>query len=84
VTPSDCQQIDNIAVGRTQDLLRIFVTCKQEKTGNTIIRFFDRTYDVYFDQVDFLLKIEAGSQPFFADFNGDFLDDILFSDGAQL
>ena len=61
VTPSDCQKIENIAVGRTQDLLRIFVTCKQEKTGNTIIRFFDRTFDVFFDQVDFVLKIESGS-----------------------
>lgn len=83
ITPSDCAQIQNLATGRNQDHLRIFVTCKQEKTGFTIIRFFDRTFDVIFDEIDFTIKIESNSQPFVADFNGDFLEDILFSDGSQ-
>jgi len=39
---SDCSKIINVAVGRSQSHLRIFVTCNSN-SGSTIVRFYDRT-----------------------------------------
>jgi hypothetical protein len=43
VKPTDCQEITNIVVGRSITNMRLFVTCKQVSTGQTIVRLFDRT-----------------------------------------
>lgn len=39
--PSDCTKISNIAVGRSLDRVRLFVTCHQPG-GYTAIKFFDK------------------------------------------
>jgi len=49
ITPTNCDQITNIVVGRTQELLRLFITCEFKDT--TVIKFFDKTYDLEFDEV---------------------------------
>ena len=36
-----------------------------------------------FEKVPFEVQIVAGSQPFIADFNGDFLHDILYTDATD-
>lgn len=41
--PSDCTKITNIAVGRSIDKLRLFITCKQTGNGtSTVVKFFDK------------------------------------------
>jgi hypothetical protein len=49
--PSDCTEITNIAVGRSADKLRVYVTCQTLNTGaqttttalgSTVIKIFDK------------------------------------------
>ncbi len=50
--PSDCAKITNVAVGRSIDKVRLFVTCQTYTTsggnssasvsGNTVIKIFDK------------------------------------------
>ena len=41
LTPSDCNLITNVAVGRSDMSLRLFVTC-QDVAKKTILRMYDR------------------------------------------
>jgi len=78
VHTTDCSTITNVVVGRSPTHLRIFVTCKAS-SGSTIVRFFDRT-DYGYDELKTFLTIERDSQPFIADINGDFLEDVMFTE----
>jgi len=73
VPTQDCSKITNVVVGRASTRMRLFVTCEQEKTGNTILKFFDKLKGVEFVEVASFLTILHGSQPFIVDLNGDFL-----------
>ena len=79
---NDGCKISNIAIGRSVDRIRLFVTCAQV-TGATVVKIYDKV-GKYLDFMELgggkHLQIEAGSQPFIADLNGDFLEDILFTD----
>lgn len=77
---SDCKQIFNVAVGRSPSHLRIFVTC-ESNTGNTIVRFYDRKDEGY-SELQTFITIEANSHPFISDLNGDFLDDVMYTDAS--
>ena len=77
ITPTDCGKISNVAVGRSARHLRLFITCNRD--GTTFMRLFDNTFDVLFDEVKTNIYLEKNSQPFVADFNGDWLEDILFT-----
>ncbi|CDW73884.1 UNKNOWN [Stylonychia lemnae] len=88
--PSDCQKITNIAVGRSVDRIRLFITCQTSSissqstsTSNhgTVIKLFDK-YGKYvdFEEQKMQIPIESGSQPFIADLNGDYLEDIIYTD----
>jgi hypothetical protein len=79
--PSDCTKIINVAVGRSPTHLRIFLTC-QQNSGNTIVRFYDRT-DFGYDELKTFLTIEKNSHPFITDLNGDFLEDVMFTDPSS-
>jgi hypothetical protein len=69
--------------------LRLFVTCQSSE--GTVVKLVDRQdsknatgEDVYeFKTVQFKLKIEQDSQPFVADLNGDYLEDILYTDPSS-
>jgi integrin alpha FG-GAP repeat containing protein 1 len=78
VKTTDCKQILNVAVGRSFSHLRLFVTC-EASSGSTIVRFFDRKDDGYVE-VPKYFTIESNSHPFVGDLNGDFLDDLMFTD----
>lgn len=79
--PSDCSSIYNVVVGRSPSHLRVFVTCAQNG-GGTIVRFYDRT-DKGFDELKTFLKIESKSHPFIVDLNGDFTDDVMYTDTSS-
>lgn len=78
---SDCKIIRNVAVGRSPTHLRIFVTC-ETNSGSTIVRFYDRT-DKGYNELPNFIAIEKNSHPFIADFNGDFLEDVMFTDPSS-
>lgn len=78
---SDCSKIFNVAVGRSPSHLRIFVTC-EATSGSTIVRFYDRKDDGYSEQ-SFFLTLEPNSHPFIADINGDFLEDVMYTDASS-
>ena len=77
-----CSNIRNIVVGRSAANLRMFVTC-----GSGTVKFVDRTGekketggDDFAWVVSALsISIESNSQPFIADLNGDFLEDVMFN-----
>ena len=74
-----CTKIANVAVGRSVDRIRLFVTC-QGSLASSI-----KVYDKQPSQPDFVestltLPIQTGSQPFVGDLNGDFLEDLLYSE----
>lgn len=79
-TPQDCRSISNIAVGRSFKHLRLFITC-QPQTGDVAkLAFYD--YEAskgLFSKVKFEIEMAPKSQPFIADFNGDFLQDVMFN-----
>lgn len=41
-----CSKITNVVVGRSIDLIRVFVTC-QNQNGGTMVKFFDKIPQVY-------------------------------------
>jgi len=81
-----CTAIRNIAVGRSTQTMRLFVTCSSGSA--TIVKLVDRAVvkdalgadEFVFGTLPYSLTIEADSQPFIADLNGDFLDDIMYTD----
>lgn len=77
IKTSDCTRIVNVAVGRSPSHLRVFVTCLAN-SGNTIVRFYDRT-DSGYTELKTFITIESNSHPFIADFNGDFLEDVMYT-----
>jgi hypothetical protein len=80
IKPTGCFKIVNVVVGRSTDRIRIFVTCTNPTSTN--IKIYDKA-PVSLDIVElpnFALSIEQGSLPFISDLNGDFLEDVLFSD----
>ena len=80
IKPTECLKIVNVVVGRSVDRVRIFVTCSGPIITN--IRIFDKapvSLDIV-EQPNFALSIEQGSLPFVSDLNGDFLEDILYSE----
>lgn len=81
IKTSDCQKIINVVVGRSPSHLRIFVTCKQNG-GNTVVRFYDRT-DLGYDEAKTYITIESNSHPFITDLNGDYLEDVMFTDPSS-
>ena len=83
-----CHQILSISVGRSSQTMRVFVTC-EGSSGGTIVKLVDRIVvkkaataeeEFVFKTLPFVLKIETDSQPFIADLNGDFLEDIMYTD----
>jgi len=84
-----CGVIRNIAVGRSSQTMRLFVTC--DNGSNTIIKLVDRLKvanstndELEFRTLPFSLSIEADSQPFIGDLNGDYLDDIMYTEQSAL
>ena len=84
-----CVVIRNIAVGRSSQTMRLFVTC--DNGSNTILKLVDRVKvanslndEVEFLTLPFSLAIEAESQPFVGDLNGDYLDDIMYTEQSAL
>ena len=87
--------IRNVVVGRSSTAMRLFVTCSATN-GSTVVKLVDRVVmvhkavgieesaqtEVVFVTVPFTLKIETDSQPFIADLNGDFLEDILYTESG--
>jgi len=77
-----CSQIHNIVVGRSSSYLRLFVTC-----ASGMVHFVDRESiskeagleDFVWVVSETYLTIDAGSQPFITDLNGDYLEDIMFN-----
>lgn len=45
-----------------------------------MLKFFDKSKVIDFTESRLHLTLEAGTQPFIGDLNGDFLEDILFTD----
>ena len=78
---SDCSSIRNVAVGRSHSHLRIFVTC-EANSGSTIVRFYDRT-DKGYNELPNFITVEKNSHPFIVDLNGDFLEDVMFTDPSS-
>ena len=80
-----CSSIHNVVVGRSTQYLRLFVTCSGG--SGTIVRFVDRVSESreagiqdYSWHIDAnIINIETDSQPFIADINGDFLEDVMFN-----
>lgn len=80
-----CSAIRNIFVGRSSKYLRLFVTCSGG--SGTIVRFIDRVsqgreagiedFSWRVDQT--VITIQEDSQPFIADINGDFLEDVMYN-----
>ena len=58
-------------VGRALHNLRLFVTCTIH--DDTVIQVYDLVKQELFRKAAFEIKIKPGSQPYIADFNGDFL-----------
>ena len=79
LTPQNCSHVSNIAVGTATQHLRIFVTCRTTDDHKTVVKFFDRSETLDFNEIVGQIEIDYNSQPFIADFDGDFLSDILYS-----
>ena len=88
-TVAGCDAIRAITVGRSALTMRIFVTCTYQ--GTTVVKLVDRVKvashsvstteeDIEFHTLPYSLKIELDSQPFVGDLNGDYLDDIMFTE----
>ena len=67
--------------------MRLFVTCSLG--SSTVLKIVDRTtikvnlVDEYaFTTLPFDLHIETDSQPFVGDLNGDYLDDIMYTEAG--
>ena len=68
--------------------MRLFVTCSSG--SSTIIKLVDRASiknalgveEFIFTTSSYQLAIEADSQPFIADLNGDYLEDIMYTDSS--
>jgi hypothetical protein len=75
--PNDCT-ITNLAVGRSIDKIRLFLTCTLA-VGTTAVKIFDKGKSMEFQELSKSITIETGSQPFIADFNGDLLEDIMYT-----
>ena len=82
-----CTDIRNIVVGRSSNTMRLFVTCTHG--SSTVVKLVDRYTvkkgatgedDFDFRTLSYSLNIEVDSQPFIADLNGDYLDDILYTE----
>ena len=86
MSPTNCGKITNIQVGRAIDRQRIFVTCNQRGTDQTIVKFIDKgmkgqviqylninTVQIEFTESSSFLQIARDTQPFIADLNGDYL-----------
>ena len=81
-----CSTIHNIVVGRSSDYLRLFVTC-----GGGMLRFVDResvSKEAGIEDFSWVvspleLSMDASSQPFITDLNGDFLEDIMFNEAGS-
>jgi hypothetical protein len=69
-------------VGRSIDRVRFFVTCQNSASLNTQVRIYDKAPrgSEIMELPNFSLSIEYGNMPFVSDLNGDFLEDILYSD----
>lgn len=78
---NDCSKIINVAVGRSPSHLRVFVTC-ETTGGDTKVHFYDRT-DKGYDESNHPIKIESNSHPWIADLNGDFLEDVMYTDPSS-
>ena len=86
---SGCGSIHNIVVGRSVQYLRLFVTCSGG--AGTIVRFIDRIgvgkeagiEDFSWNINSNIITIETDTQPFIADINGDFLEDVVFNQPGQ-
>ena len=86
---SGCGSIRNVVVGRSVQYLRIFVTCSGG--SGTIVRFVDRVgigKETAMEEFSWninpsIITIETDSQPFIADINGDFLEDVVFNQPGQ-
>jgi hypothetical protein len=83
-----CIKITNVAVGRSIDRIRLFVTCNSVPTTQgrltSIVTIFEKPpKSLDFIELTIVIPIEAGSQPFIGDLNGDYLEDILFSEAAE-
>jgi len=86
-----CQKIYNLVAGRSVSQLRLFITCTNG-AGKTVIKVVDRKEiklstgedDYEFYTPRFQLQIEQDSQPFIGDLNGDFLEDILYTDPSSM
>jgi len=48
-------------------------------SDDTLIQVYDLIKQESFKKLAFELRIKPGSQPYIADFNGDFLQDIMFT-----
>ena len=73
--------------------MRLFVTCAS--SGNTLVKLVDRISvpktqqvtnlqaveeEFVFKTLPYSLSIETDSQPFVGDLNGDFIDDIMYTE----
>lgn len=58
--PNECSKITNIAVGRSVDKVRLFLTC-QTPLSNTIVKFFDKlkTFDFQESPVHILIEYNS-------------------------
>ena len=88
-----CGIVRGITVGRSSQTMRLFVTCSNG--GSTVVKLVDRNVikhsvtglpqdDEYeFKTLPYVLHIETDSQPFIGDLNGDFLDDIMYTEASS-
>ena len=77
--PANCDKITNLVVGRSSNALRIFLTCN--KGSQTFVQLYDKAAKTMdFTHFGKDLEIEAGTEPFVADLNGDMLEDVLYND----
>jgi len=66
--------------------MRLFITCSNG--SSTVVKLVDRLKvahtssddDTEFHTLPYSLAIEADSQPFVGDLNGDYLDDIMYTE----
>ena len=83
-----CTTIHNVVVGRSTHNMRLFITCTSG--SQTVVKLVDRVNsghaigeeDFNFRTLGFTQVIEADSQPFIGDLNGDFLEDVLFTESG--
>lgn len=73
----------SVIVGRTVQSMRLFVSCLSG-LDHDLILIFDHTKDGFvLKENDSTVQIMKGTQPYIADFNGDFLTDILYTDANE-